>query len=87
MLILIHVLSALSSVILTSYLIFRPNRRGLNASYGLVASTVTTGFMLIVFAGANILSTCISGLLYVAAVSVGLVVVNRRLATENSHSE
>ncbi len=84
MLIVLHILSAVSSIILTSYLIFKPNRRGTRFSYGLVGSTVATGFMLIVFAGANILSTCISGLLYLTVVAIGLVIVNRRLAVNEN---
>jgi hypothetical protein len=51
-------------------------------TYSLVGLTVATGTMLIIFDHANILSTCISGLLYVGAVSVGLVIVSRRLASQ-----
>lgn len=79
---LLHILIALTSVVFTTYLYFAPTQTKLNASYGLVGLTVATGTLLIVTTGVPILKTCITGLLYVAAMSVVIVMARRKLAVQ-----
>lgn len=79
---LLHILIALTSVGFTTYLYFSPTQAKLKASYGLVALTVATGTLLIVATGAPILKTCITGLLYVGAMSVVIVMARHKLAVQ-----
>lgn len=74
-----HILIALSSVALSVYLMFRPQGSLLKVSYALIGLTLATGSAL-VFNGANVLHTCLSGLVYCLVVAGATEVARRRLA-------
>ncbi len=89
MIILIHVLIALASVGLASFTFFKPTIERLYASYGFIVATVASGSLLIFVAQADILRTCLSGLLYVTVVSIVTIATHVRarnlgLLTEKS---
>jgi hypothetical protein len=87
MLLITHIVCALSSLVLTGYLFFRPSKSLLNVDYILAAVTVGTGVYLIWSAGSShVVSGTISGLTYLALVLVGIVVVQRKLAHLHSNS-
>lgn len=69
MIILIHVLIALSSVGLASLSYFKPTNKRLCASYGFIVATVASGAFLILTMSSNILKSCLTGLVYVTIVS------------------
>ena len=77
---LLHIIIAVSSLIYAGYVYFKPSRKGINISYALIAATIATGTYLIILAPAHMVSACISGLIYLAFVSVGIVFANRKLA-------
>lgn len=79
MLILIHVVIALSSLIYTGYLYFRPSKAGLSVSYSLIGATLTSGTYLIVSTHANLTSTCITGIIYLSIALVALLLARRKL--------
>lgn len=79
MILISHIIIALSSIVLSAYLMVRPKASLLKASYVLVALTLTTGTVLI-FNGANVLHTCLSGLIYSLVVAGATEVARRRLA-------
>lgn len=79
MILIFHILSALSSVFFTSYVVFKPSYSGLKISGALLLFTLTSGSLLMVFASASILRTCLTGLVYVAFVSVEMLVIKKRL--------
>lgn len=85
MIVLIHVLTAIASMAYTSYLFFRPSKGGLRTAYGLVGATLISGTYLVVSLNAQLLSACITGLIYLGAVTIGLVLANRRLAVETKN--
>lgn len=64
MIILLHVLIALSSIALASYTFFKPSTKKLFISYGLMIATVASGTYLLIALQADILKTCLSGLFY-----------------------
>jgi hypothetical protein len=68
MIILIHVLIALSSLALSSVTFFKPTIKNLKFSYGLIIATVTSGVFLVVLNSSNILHSCLAGLAYLGAV-------------------
>lgn len=65
MILLLHVIIALSSVALASYTFFKPSTQKLIVSYGLMVATVGSGTYLLVALQADMLRTCLSGLFYV----------------------
>ena len=82
MLVLIHVLIALSSVAETTYLFFSPSKAGFNVSYGLIASTLGSGTYLVIRAHSPMLQSCTTGLIYIAVVTTGLALAHRRFAAQ-----
>ncbi len=77
---LIHIIIAIASLIYSGYVFLKPSKRGVNIAYGLVAATITTGTYLVVLMPSHMVSACISGLIYLALVSVGIIFANRKLA-------
>jgi hypothetical protein len=84
MLLLTHLVIALSSLIYTTYLYVRPSRAKVKVAYVLVAGTLASGTWLVVGTHAALLSSCISGLVYLGAVTVGLALSARKLAHETA---
>jgi hypothetical protein len=80
MLLLLHIIIALSGLAASTSAVFRPSRNKLSASYGLVIATIVTGTVLVISSHAKILSSCIAGLVYVG-VSLSLILsAQHRLA-------
>lgn len=84
MVILIHVIIAVTSILFAGYTFFSPSKAKLGISYGLVAATLTSGTYLVVLMQSPLLSACATGLFYLGVVLAGLVAAHRRLATQES---
>jgi hypothetical protein len=82
MIILIHVLIALTSIAYSGFTFFEPSRTKLNVSYGLVAATLISGTYLVVSTHSPILSSCVTGLVYLGVVTSGLLAAHRKLRLE-----
>ena len=80
MLILIHVVIALLSVASATYAFFAPSKPSLHLSYILIISTLLSGTYLIVSSHAPLLSSCVSGLVYITVVSLGIIPARKKLA-------
>lgn len=80
MLLLTHIIIALASLVLTTYLAFSPSRGKFYASYVLIGLTLATGTILVIGLHAPMLKTCLSGLAYLAIALGGVVVGYRRFA-------
>ena len=78
-----HIVIALTSVFLSVYLMIRPQPSLLRVSYLLIGLTLATGTLL-VFTGANVLHTCLSGLIYCLVVAGATEVARRRLVALRS---
>lgn len=86
MIVLIHIIIALASIGIASLTFFKPSMKRLVVSYGFIVATVASGTYLLVAAQADILHTCLSGLLYVTVVSIVTIATHvkaRKLATSN----
>lgn len=79
MILLAHILIALSSIVCASLAIFRPSRATLRTSYALVGATFASGFYLVWSAPAHMMEACTSGIIYLALVSVVLVIARRNV--------
>ncbi|TAH31632.1 hypothetical protein EYC59_06350 [Candidatus Saccharibacteria bacterium] len=77
-----HIVIALASIAYTTYLYFRPSETGLKVSYSLVAATLGSGTWLVVSTHSPLLSSCLTGLLYLAAVTTGIALSTRKLAEQ-----
>lgn len=80
MLIVLHILSALSSLIVTSVAVVRPSAKTLRAGAGLTALAALSGTVLVIQNHVHMLSMCVSGVTYLAFALSGLVVSRQRLA-------
>lgn len=81
MFILLHVLAALGGVIVTSLQLVRPSNRGFFIAKSLVASTLLSGLGLVIFADANVVSFCTSGITYLVFTSALLALAQKRYET------
>lgn len=79
MLLLTHIIIALSSLAWTTYLFFRPSKSGLRLAYGLVAATLASGIYLVIITRSPLTQSCLSGLLYIGASSAGIVSARYKL--------
>lgn len=79
MLLVIHIIVAVSSLLATSLAWIRPGKTKLYPAYGLTALTLISGTALVITSPVHILQTCLTGLAYTGIVSVGLVAARSRL--------
>jgi hypothetical protein len=86
MIVLLHVLIALTSIGFSTYALFGPSYTKLKLSYSLVGLTLASGTYLVISTHANMLSSCITGLVYLAIVSTAIAAAHRKLALENTRS-
>lgn len=87
MLLITHILIALSGLAVAGLALLKPSSAKINASYGLLISTIVSGVLLIVIAHASILHTCISGLTFTALMYTGIAAATRRLAAETIRTD
>lgn len=80
MILLLHILVALSSLIFSTLLFFYPTKLKLRVSYSLVVLTLTSGVYLVINSHSNLVQSCVSGLIYIGVVSVAIVSARRKLA-------
>ena len=80
MILITHILIALSGLVITTIAYMRPSSNLLRAAYAAVGLTFATGFYLVAMAPAHMLQACTSGLMYLGAVSIGIVATHAKLA-------
>jgi hypothetical protein len=80
MVLLTHILIALTSVALSTSLLFSPSHFRLYVSYGLITATFLSGTLLVLSTRQHMLETCLVGLAYSAFTLVATVVATRTLA-------
>jgi hypothetical protein len=81
MILVIHIIVAITSLLYTGYLYFSPSKTKLQIAYALVAITLITGFDLALNTPAHMTETCITGLVYLAFVSVGIFAARQKLVS------
>jgi hypothetical protein len=62
----------------------RPTKRKLQISYSLVGLTLVSGTALVVTTHSPLLSSCMTGLVYLGIVLSGIFATQRKLATEQA---
>jgi hypothetical protein len=81
----LHIAIAVSSMAFTTFLYFSPSKIKVRVSYSLVTLTLITGTYLVVSTGAPLLKACVTGLVYLGAVSAGIILAQRKLAMQNAN--
>jgi hypothetical protein len=82
MIVLAHVLIALTSIGFSTYAFFSPSYSKLKASYALVGLTLASGTYLVISTHSNMLQACMTGLFYLTIVSAGLAGARYKLAKQ-----
>ena len=86
MILLTHILIAISSIIYTTLLVIRPSQTKLRTSYILIAATLASGTYLTVLDPVHMLQTCTTGLVYIVVVSAGVFIARRQLIKRQASS-
>lgn len=84
MIVLIHVLIALSSIVMTTAAYIAPTERKLHTNYFLIAATLISGTYLVVSTHSGLISACTTGLAYLSIVSVGTAFARQKLLKQIS---
>lgn len=79
MILLLHILVALSSLGLATAAVIAPSKFKLVTTYWLTGATIATGTYVAIAYHAQMLQTCETGLIYLGLVGVALVAANARL--------
>jgi hypothetical protein len=75
-----HIIIALTSLVVAGCAWISPSRLRLRASYAFVALTLISGTALVATRMSHLASACVSGLVYLGVVGVLLVAAERQLA-------
>lgn len=87
MILVLHIIIALSSMLYSTFLYFSPTKTKFNVTYVLVSATLVSGTFLVISTGADILHACFMGIFYLVAVFGAIILANRKLAkVENNLS-
>jgi hypothetical protein len=73
-------------MIWTTVLYLKPTKNKLATAYVLMGSTLATGTYLVANTGNNILKSCMTGLLYLGAVSIGIALAKKKMLSYESTS-
>jgi hypothetical protein len=84
MIVLIHVIIAITSLALATFVAFSPSLRRLVAHYAMVVATLGTGTVLLFEFPAKLPTSCAAGLVYLAIAGALTVVAHLRLRARSS---
>lgn len=84
MILLAHIIIALSSIALSTYTFFSPSKTKLHTSYALVAAVLASGTYLVLLNPAALGRLCTTGLIYLGVVTVVLVSAHRKLVGQRA---
>lgn len=77
---LLHIIIALSAVGISGLSLIKPTKKKLYSSYALTAATFATGTYLVIMSPAHLVSSCITGLVFLGVVGSLLFAAHNRLA-------
>lgn len=80
MILTLHIVIALGSIFLSTYLFLRPSNRLFLASYSAVGATIASGSLLLLSQPISLTHACVSGLTYTAFTLVAIATARRKLA-------
>lgn len=83
MVLILHIIFALSGVIFATYLLFRPTKKIVTASNSTAALTFVSGTYLVLSTQSNILKACLTGIAYFSFVLVATYFANNKIKSTN----
>ena len=87
MILVAHVVIALTSMVYSALLFLSPSRRKFHINFGLIGLTLASGTYLVISTHSAMLSACMSGIAYLTIVTAGSLFAYRRLARETVRDE
>lgn len=82
MLLVLHIVAALAGILMSTFSYVSPSLAKIKFSYGLVLATIASGTVIIIEKHVNILSVCLTGLLYIGFTVSGLIAAQHKLAKQ-----
>jgi hypothetical protein len=83
MILILHIVIALSSIAYATLTYFTQSKNKLRASWSLVILTIASGTWLVVSTHSALLQSCVTGLIYLAVVSAGIIAAQQKLKQYN----
>ncbi len=80
MILLAHIVIAMTSFLFATLLLFSPSEFKFKANYLLLGATLASGTYLVADRGTHIMESCLMGLAYTGAVSFALILAKRKFA-------
>lgn len=80
-----HIVVAIASIILTTVAFFAVSKWALRGAYTSAGLTLTSGVYLVWLLPATMLHVCLVGVVYLAVVSVGIILARHRI-TKTQHA-
>lgn len=77
--IMLHIVIAVTSLIVSVLGVMRPSRQSVRVSYGLIVATVASGVLLAVVDQAQLLHVCMSGFTYLLFASILTFIMRHRV--------
>lgn len=87
MILILHIFVALTSIISSTVAYLSPTKTKLRTTYGLIALTLASGTYLVWSTHSPLVTSCITGLLYLGVVLSGVVAASRKLAHERRKAD
>jgi|GEM_PF-2350203 len=84
MILVVHIIIALTSVIHSTIGIFSPSQAKLKMTYILMGGTLASGVFLGFDKHVNLGHACLSGIVYVCLVSINILITKRRLSSTDA---
>jgi hypothetical protein len=79
MFLVIHIVAALSSLAVASYLYASPSRRRFYATYATTVTMLVSGFYLVIANHASLVRACITGLFFLGVVSALVIAAHKKI--------
>lgn len=79
MILILHIIIAISSIAVTTILLISPTKNKLITSYLLVGATLASGIYLTILNPTEMLRTCMAGLVYASLVTTGTMIAQSKL--------
>lgn len=84
MVLILHILIALSSVAFSTVSIFAPTNKKIKINYAFLAATWISGFFLVFQSNVSFGHLCLSGILYTGVVTMNIYLAKRKLAAQQT---
>lgn len=84
MILILHIVIALTSILFSTYCIVSPSKKKINGNYLFLAGTWISGFFLVFQNHVSFGHLCLSGILYTGIVTVNMFLAKRKLALEKT---